>query len=256
VTEPSYGISTINDNGEALFSTIYPTPKYIGKVTFSSTPTYSWDAAEASYWIYQHNNTIALAASTKHIVLWKLPTNTGDVWFSGTNYIDTLSAANYTVSAQYIRPTGASFTMPEAFVFALDNLPASADTYGIRTYNASGALLYDGGINHMNIESFSTSLTYPTSTGSSNSFTWGNLDTNAAFFVPSFTRETWTWTSPSLSSTGKAYEGGVRRDGTTLYSRLIKTANYFEDYAGITGTYSNGLSSSLLQVLVDATNLT
>jgi hypothetical protein len=254
-TEPSYGIETTNDAGDRIVSTLFPAPEYLGKVTFSSTPSSSWDAAEAGYWAYSHITSSSLGSGRNRIILWALTDNAGDCWFNGTTFVASSVSGAYNITAQYIRPPATSYTMPTAYVFALDGLSSSSDAYGIRVYNAAGAMTFDGGLRHMDIRAIETTLAYPTTTGSSNTYSFSSLSGTPAILVPMYQKETWVWTSGQLFSTGKRWVGGVRKNGTTLYSRLTCRDPLYEDNPSITGTVYWGQATGLMQAVVDASVL-
>lgn len=255
-TEPSYGIQTINDVGERSFSTIFPCPEFLGKVTFSSTPSYSEDLAEGSYWSFVHNTTSNLGAGRTRLILWNLPENAGDCWFTGTTLIESYVTGNYVVTAKYIKPTAVSSVVPEAFVFALDGLTESSDTHGLRVYDGSTPqkLLFDAGLNHMIIKGYETVVDYPNTTGTT--FTYANLtniSNSPVFLIPSYSKEVWTRIATTQSSNGVLYTGCMRRVGNTLYTKLVKETSLYED-AIVTGTWYYGVSQDLTQLVVNGTD--
>lgn len=255
-TEPSYGIQNINDAGERSFSTIFPCPEFLDKLTFSSTPNYSEDLAEGNYWSFTHNITTNLGAGRTRLVLWNLPENTGDCWFTGTTLIESYVTGNYTVTAKYIRPTSVSASMPEAFIFALDGLTESSDTYGLRVYDGSTPqkLLFDAGLNHMIIKGYETTVDYPTTTGTT--FTHAgltNISNTPVFLIPSYSKEVWARIGTTQASNGAIYTGCMRRVSNTLYTKLVKEQSLYEDTIVI-GTWYYGVSQNLTQLVVNGTD--
>jgi hypothetical protein len=251
--EPDYGISMVNDAGERTVSGLFPAAEFLGKITFSSTPSSSYDVYEGTYWRFNHTSApTSLGAGRTRMILWSLPNTTDDVWFTGTPFLSSAGTGSYSLNASYIRDPGTAFTMPEAFMFAIDGISPSAETYGMQVFNPSGQLTYDAGLDHMILRGYETGLSYPTSPGTINSFSASYFSGNTpAFSIPTFAKE--TWSSAGQVSNGKYYTGGVRRNGSTLESRLVKTDVMFEDIGGITGTYYYGAVSNLPQLVVDST---
>jgi hypothetical protein len=249
--EPTFGIQLTNDSGERTASTVYPCPEFVGRVTFSGTPSSTTDMEEDGYWRYTHTTSTSIGSGRNRIVLWKLPSNAGDVWFRGTNFIEDSVTGAYNISASYYTPVGTPYTVPEAFVFALDGLVSSGATYGIRLYDPTGVLLFDGAKDHMVIKGYETTVDYPTSTGITNTYAGlATMTGTPAFFVPGYQRE--VWTNNGLVSQGQFYSGTVRKNGSTLYTKLIRTGKDNDDaLLGI--TYEFGLSTNITQVVVDAT---
>lgn len=250
--EPSYGVQLTNDSGDRTASTVFPVPEFLGKLTFSSTPSYDTDAAEGNYWVYQHDVVTSLGAGRRRLILWNLPDTTADVWYAGTTHVGPAITGNYTVTAHILCPRYSLYAVPEAFVFALDGLGSSGDTYGLRIYNDTGALLFDAGLQHMNLRAYET-FSYPTSMGTPNNYTMSSYSGNRpAILIPEFRQETWTQRVGLQLSDGKLYMGTCRKNGTTLDTKLIRYASYVED-SGFSSTYTYGESTGLLQLVLDCT---
>jgi hypothetical protein len=253
-TEPNYGILMVNDAGERTVSSVYPCAEFLGKFTFSSTPDLSSNIAAiggSAYTEYTHYSTAStLGSGRERLVLWSLPSTANDVWFVGDNFIPATVTTSYQLAAKIYRAPATSWTMPEAFVFALTGMSASSGNYGMRVYNASGGLMFDAGLSHMIVKGYETTLGYPstgTSTITASSFT----GITPAISIPDY--EVWqgapNGTSTSLVSD---WRGVVRRNGTTLYGKRV----CLESATGprLTYTYDEGLYASLTQLVVSATD--
>lgn len=81
-------------------------------------------------------------ASRPIIVLWSMPTSGAEVYCSGQ---------------EVIFRQGSSFTAPVMYVFALDYVTQSSDTWGMRVYGEGGSpLIYDSGNKHLNVNCMMT----------------------------------------------------------------------------------------------------
>jgi hypothetical protein len=252
-TEPDYGVLTTNDAGQRTVSGLFPVPEFLGKVTFSNTPSSSYDTADGTYWVYDHLSATSLGAGRERLVLWSLPENTYDCWFKGTTNISNTVTGSFNLRARFIRAPTDPYSMPEAFVFALDGLTTSSDTYGIRVFDQSGNITFDSGRDHMVIKGFETTVDYPSSSGST--LTFPGLSTLTAsnvpvMLIPSYGKDVWARITAS-SSTEKSYEAGVRRVGSTLYTRLVLLSTAYEDIGGTTHTNEWGVRTDLMQLVLD-----
>lgn len=226
VTEPAYGIVTFNSNGEKLISTTYPIPKFLGKVTVGSTYTSS-DVYGSNYRRYIHTGTTSsLGAGTDRLILWALPNQSGDVWFSGRSFVDSSVTGSYDLYPQFLVPTtGATYTLPEAFIFSLSGYSASSDTYGLRLYGSTGNLLFDSGNKHLYIKEVADS-NY-TEAGFSMPLSY----TNPAVLIPAFTR------LHAVNFRVNTYGGFVKRQNSIFYSKLMLSSSYVDD--SVPYTYIN-----------------
>lgn len=253
--EPDYGLALINDSGERTISTVYPTAEFLGVVDLQTTATFA-GPTDGPYDLAQHfSNTISLGSGRNRIVLWSFPDQPGnDTWMNGTSFIPSGLTGNYAISANIYVPdlNTTSYYIPQALIFAVDGMVASSDQYGLRILDNSSPqkILFDSGLTHMVVKGYETSLSYASTSASS--FVASSLSGNqTAIFIPDFSQETWVRRTNVIFSVGTVYEGAVRRQGTTLYSKKIVTQKFYED-AVITDNYTNGLDSGLLQVAVDA----
>lgn len=253
VTEPSYGIETLNSAGETILSTEYPVPEFLGTISPPSTPTYDFDIRESGYREYIHNVSSSLGSGRNRIVLWDLATNTDDCWV----YCDSLIPSSYTGSTQYsvsvIRPTSSTITVPTGYIFALDGHSPSSDTYGARVFDSSGNVVFDTGKKHLNLVTVANTMQFPTVTGTTTSTTLatGFSVTNAIFMLGYFEKETWVWQSVNRSR-NNIYRAATRRDGSVLYGKLFHISNTTEDYGVPSATYTWGDATLITQIFADA----
>jgi len=152
-----YGVALVNDAGERIVSAIYPTAEFVGKLTFSPVVD-QWvnggiqDLPRSDYHLNGHTSVATnIGAGRKRIILWNLPeTSSTDVWYTcDTSYIPDTVTGNFQVEMQVVTKAGLGYAIPEAYVFAVDGISTSSDSYGLRIYDASGRVTFDAGLNHM-----------------------------------------------------------------------------------------------------------
>jgi hypothetical protein len=156
-----YGVAFINEAGERTVSAIYPTAEFIGKLTFSAVPDTSEYGSghrqlpRSSYYMHTHSSTPTnIGAGRKRIILWNLPSTGEEQWYTcSTSYMPDTVTGNFQVAAQVVSYRGKGYALPEAYVFAVDGINPSSDSYGLRIYDASGRVTFDAGLNHMVIKS-------------------------------------------------------------------------------------------------------
>lgn len=250
--EAGYGISTLNDSGERVASTIYPCAQFVQKLTYNATGSlYGMGQGIAGRQILSHSSNQNITGSGQlKIILYTIPENLNDCWYSFNSFIGTTSG--YTDSIIVDAPIGAAYTMPEAYVFSLDSLTPSADTYGIRIYDNSAPqkLLFDSGNFYANIKGFET-LNYTKASASSITSTLfsGNVP---AFLIPQYGES--IGTVSGNSTIFQEYVGCVKRIGTTLYSQTRLIDTYTEGEVIAFPSYTYGVTSNLCSA-IDATIL-
>jgi len=246
---PNYGLYMLTDSSQQSISNIFPAAEFMGKVTMNPTPVGTRTVTGYTEYLFQSAN-VTNGATRNKIVLWNLPSTTQDVWFTGDSFFFP-TATYYQVSCSIFVATGATYTLPEAFVFSVDGLTESSNGYGLRMFDASGNLTFDSGLDHMAIAGFETTLSYPLSTGTVNSYTMSTFSgIQPVFLIPQYITEQWSRIGITVQSQGYQYMGVVQRNGTTLSSQLIKTNSWIEDSV-ITGNYYYGNSGSLTEVVVN-----
>jgi hypothetical protein len=157
-----YGVALVNDAGERIVSAIYSTAEFIGKLTFSPVVD-QWinggiqDLPRSSYHLNIHTSEATnIGAGRKRIILWNLPeTSSTDVWYTcDSSYLPDTLTGNFQIQMKAVTKGGLGYAMPEAYVFAVDGINPSSDSYGLRIYDASGRVTFDAGLNHMVISGF------------------------------------------------------------------------------------------------------
>jgi hypothetical protein len=246
------GLSIVNDNGERTASALYPCGEFLGKVTLQSSPD-STDTTTDGYNHYVHTTTsTSLGSGRTRLILWNLPSNSDDTWYAGDAYVSSSTTGSYNITMEVATKAG-SYTLPEGFVFGLDNLSPSTDTYGLRIYDASNKLTFDAGLDHMVISAIEQGLSYNTS--SSSSFSLSSFGSGIpGFFLPPYYSEKWV-ADPNplnISSTVTIKKGFIKRNGSNFITQVITMSVTTED-SRKNITWSWGVISGLITVVVDST---
>jgi len=246
---PLFGLNMLTDSGQKSISNIFPAAEFLGKISMNPTPVSTTSVTGYTQYQFSSNN-FYYGANRNKIILWNLPSTTQDVWFTGDSFFFP-TASYFVVNCSIFVASGASYTLPEAFAFSVDNLQNSSNGFGLRMFDGSGTLMFDSGLDHMAITGFETTLSYPLTTGSVNTYTMSTFSgIQPVFLVPQYIREQWSRIGITTQSQGYQYTGVVQRNGTTLQSELIRTASWIEDFV-ITGSYAYGNSGSLTEVVVN-----
>lgn len=243
-TEPTYGISLINDAGERLVSGIFPVPEFLGAVT----TTFGGASGISGYW----SASTSLGAGRKRMILWKIP-DTTDTGFQGTCYVSDTVTGSYSVMATAYGSDTLS-AAPVAYVFAVTGLNTGTESYGIRVYNASGGITFDSGKGMLallksqtynNSDSMTVSqmsgitplilLPSPTAQYGSSSMYFAGYDTITG--------------EPLYGYIYFTYVATLRKNGTTLYS----VYKFWESGSGWTpNDYFNGQDTGLVTIVSDS----
>ena len=246
-TEPSYGVSLINDAGERLVSSLFSVPECIGVVT----STYVGGGSIGGVW----SATSSVGAGRKRMILWKIP-DTSYTSFQGEGYISEAVTGSYSVSCRQYQTSSETFAAPVAYIFALTGLATGSESYGIRVYTAGGAVTFDSGKQMLSLlksqtYDFGTPVTVASMSGVA-----------AAILLPSPTSQYGSSSSyfagydgitgePLYGYIYTNYFGATRKNGTTLYSDYF----YVDGGSGWTlNDYYNGQSTGLVTVVTDSSN--
>ena len=245
------GISLVNDQGERTVSALYPCSEFLGKVTLNSTPTTTATTADGYNW-YTHDLSTSLGANRTRFILWNLPSNSDDTWYAGDAYVSSGTSGSYSLQMQVATKAG-SYTLPEGFVFGLDGISASSDTYGVRIYDAGSSLTFDAGLDHMVIKAIEQGIAFDTS-GATNTYTLSSLGSGTpAYSLPPFYSERWT-ADPNplnISSHVVIKQGFIKRDGSDYKTQVITLQDYTEDSRkNINWTW--GVTSGLVVLVVNS----
>jgi len=239
--EPSSGILTTNDSGERTVSAVLPVPVFLGKLTMPSTPDYSQYITEGGGYADTYSATTSLGAGTDRLVLWTIPENGSNIYFTGDSYIPAAVTGNAIVyGTVYSTAPGTTYTVGEALVFSLSYVPSSASTHGMRLFNSSGSLLFDSGNDHLYIKGFSSIQFSSTDTEIVNDSPDIYTGSQPAILIPNYYQEVGTRISNKLMSNIKTYIGAVRRQGTSIYTKRILAESYNEDFAVTNYSYIYG----------------
>ena len=289
-----YGVALINDAGERIVSAIYPTAEFIGKLTFSPVPDAFTVGSEnvstisntprGGYHVNTHSSTpTSIGAGRKRIILWNLPETTStDVWYTcDSSYLPDTLTGNFQIAMKALTKGGIGYAMPEAYVFAVDGINPSSDSYGLRVYDGSGRVTFDAGLNHMVIAGLYNGLSFniddiinreetksirggggvviPDVAGPANTYTINAFDGIVPLiFLPTLFVE--EGVSPTNTDSYYYYiyyyTGMLRKTGNQLSLRGITTGFTQEDASLAFGWWrESGSSSGQGTVIVDATPL-
>lgn len=281
-----YGVALVNDAGERTVSAIYPTAEYLGKLDFNPIHD-SWlqggDAiiSFSPYHLYTHTCTSTnIGAGRTRIILWSLPDTASDIWYScSTSYIPSRYASSdyFQIDIQVVTSQGKGYAIPEAYVFAVDNISTSADSYGLRVYDASGKCTFDGGLNHMVINSYKSEMAYyvydfydrvannigggtiirPNPGGPANEYVIDSFTgITPLIALPTYIAEEGLPDASlySLSSSIYTHTGMIRKSGNSLFLRSLITSVSLEDAQLSQGYYwEYGAWNNIGTVIVDGT---
>jgi len=225
-TEPEYGLAYTNTSGDRIVSTNYPLPKFEGKISFSTTPSYYTSVTDGTHDVYVHQTASSLGGLTNRLILWTIPDQAADVWYYGTGFVPS-SQGGFTASINILVPkTGATYTLPEALVFSLSGFQASSDSYGLRLYNESGTMVFDAGLKHLQIKVYG-GVQYGTTQYSETNTQFGS--TVPAVLLPQYYELENVAISGLSSSNYYERNGAVKRSGNTLYSKKFLTNRGVDD---------------------------
>ncbi len=212
--EPNYGINTLSETGQRLISTIYPASKFIGKKTLDSTPTTIDSGA------YQYSTpafTYTPSGGNTPLVFWSLPSSTDtNIWWQGNpGVFGSGSTKTCRMFCRVISGPAPSTSLPEAFIFETGPVSASS-SYGIRVYDASGNVLFDGGTDSLVVLTMITGAEFAIT---DMSYTLPSAYT-PAMFMPQWSKDSKRGAcSDGFASRGLS-RGMYRRNSTTLYTSI------------------------------------
>jgi hypothetical protein len=176
------------------------------------------------------------------------------VYFTGDSYIPANVVGTTSIYGTIFAGTGATYTIGEALVFSLSNVPASTEGYGMQLFNSGGSLVFDAANDHLMIKGFSSISFTGTDTESVNESPDIFTGSQPAVLVPNYYQSTAARRGTTgFSSWVRNYEGGLRRQGTTIYAKRILTEANLED-AILNWSYSYGSNVNTI-FGIDAANL-
>jgi hypothetical protein len=246
----SYGLRIINDESELLIDSEYFSPAFAQKLEFSPT-VYSEEAGSTYFhsgYVKREYRTSTVTASGNFIVMWTLPSTTADVWYNFET--STTSMGGYLTLWVYANSMGGNltYTLPTGYLFAISNLPASSETYGLRLFNAAGTKTFDSNNVQLAPYSISDSFTFfddPTGPqGLSTSITL-DIPTNPIFMLPNYTSLRIFKKMSGQVQTGHlefVYEAMFRRQGNIVQVKDVQV--YYSDEADIPWPYTQTIYNS------------
>lgn len=259
-TEPSYGFMFTNDQGERTVSSVFPVPVYIGKATINTTPQFGF-TGPGGYQVCYHSMTFPGLGSTNRLLFLSLPDNTDDTWYGTVSLRPSTSknpgyqkpGAAVPEATIIIATKVANYKLPEVLVFTLDSYPTSAEPWGIQLLDDQGRTTYHSALETIIYTKLRNDIAFSTTRDGVLSFSVPEL-TNGAIAMSSYSQRTATQVSGSLHEFDVDY-GFVRKNGTTLETKLIWDSNYQASLAGVTtGVRQIGRPTNLtLAVIARAT---
>jgi hypothetical protein len=234
-TLSAFGFIANNLLGERVVDSTFVKPEFLGKFSLSAVGGPA--AIQNAGWNRQNYQSATQTVGTgrTRIVLYDFPdTGSNDVYFAASTALIAPGASSFVCAARAFYATGASWSVPQAYVFAIDGLAAGGG-WGLQVFNASGQLTYEASKSHMNIRALGNGYAYPVFSLFSYSFTPNSyglptLPAGPAAFLTPFSAQRWEPTGP-LSSESRFYEGGMRRSGSTLFTRIFHVTTFTEDAA-------------------------
>lgn len=259
----TYGLRIINDDSELLVDSEYFSPSFVQKLEFNTTPigTEAPTGQLHPGYVKRTYNTPAITAAGNYIVMWTIPDNGNDVWYSfetsTTNINGTLTCYIYANSTG----SALSYTLPTAYLFTTDTLPSSSG-YGLRLYNAAGTKTFDS--NNLQLAPYSISDAFAFSIAGANPDVYGatpvsislSMPASPIFMIPDYAALRIKQGSGFARHDEYVYQSAFKRSGTSLSTRLFISYYALEDYfwPSATTTYTTGKNADL-SVLVANANL-
>lgn len=234
-TLDAFGFFANNLLGERVVDSTFVKPEFLGK--FSLSALGGAVALQNSGWSHQDYQSASQTVGTgrTRVVLYDFPdTGSQDVYYATGLAVIPPGQNSFLCNARVLYANGSSWTVPQAYVFAIDGLTAGSG-WGLQVFNAAGQLTYEASKNHMNIRALGNGYAYPVFSLFSYSFTPNSyalptLPAGAAAFLTPFSAQRWEPTGPG-SSESRLYQGGMRRSGSTLFTRIFHIATFTQDAA-------------------------
>ena len=257
----TYGLRIINDDSELLVDSEYFSPAFVQKLEFNATPT----ATEAPTgqlhpgYVKRSYSTPEITAAGNYIVMWTIPDNGNDVWYSFETSTTTIMGV--LTCYVYANSTGSalSYTLPTAYLFTTDTLPSSTGP-ALRMYNASGTKTFDS--NNLQLAPYSISDAFAFSIAGANPDVYGatpvsislSMPASPIFMIPDYGALRIKQGSGFARHDEYVYQSAFKRVGTSLSTRLFITYYALEDYfwPSATTTYTTGKNQDLSVLVADA----
>jgi hypothetical protein len=250
-SEVDYGLLLQAVNGDYLISGLYKSARFVEKVTPSWNSEWTIPHQGWSYKIVQYTgNSDAGALWKRRIIFWKLNSTSSDVWHIGQSWI---WEGQTWFDLQCILPVGSTAWTLDAYIFEVESLTASGDTWGMRVYDSSGNVTFDSSYPYLRNKQLNTgfsypSVSYPNYGNVASSFGYGVSSTYPAILMNRYTVQRYAFNDPV--SEHWEYIGAMRRDGGTYYSRMFNYEYNGDD--GGNGVFRHGYSTNLMFAEIDA----
>ena len=256
------GILFNTEKGSRVIDEEFMVPEFIGKVTLNPTPHISGlftggNVGVTPYYTNAHRiNQLPDSGGRAIMTFWRYPDANGeDIWFYPTSSVATTVDGSVPGMNIYRRNGGVLPILPVGYCFAIGRAIASANIYGMRSWDGAGKLIFDSGNLSLKIESFSL-----VSYGYQISNCVIPAASNAAILLP----DTYNISDVSVgdapgypgSGNSQFYEdrGGVRRNGATFSTYMATVAAYYFRGAeyDLDGSSHSGNAGDLSMPIINA----
>lgn len=257
----TYGLRIINDDSELLVDSEYFSPAFVQKLEFNTAPT-STEASTGQLhpgYVKRTYSTSAITAPGNYIVMWTIPDNGNDVWYSFETSTTTIMGV--LTCYVYANSTGSalSYTLPTAYLFTTDTLPTSTGP-ALRMYNASGTKTFDS--DNLQLAPYSISDAFAFSIAGANPDVYGatpvsislSMPASPIFMIPDYSALRIKQGSGFARHDEYVYQSAFKRVNGTLSTRLFIMYYALEDYywPSATTTYTTGKNQDLSVIVADA----
>ncbi|EZP39375.1 hypothetical protein [Janthinobacterium lividum] len=256
------GILFNTEKGSRVIDEEFMVPEFIGKVALNPAPYISGlfssgNVGVTPYYTNSHQvNGLPDSGGRDIIIFWRYPDANGeDIWFYPTSSVVTPVNGSVPGMNIYRRNGSVLPSMPVGYCFAIGRAIASASTYGMRSWDGTGKLIFDSGNLSLKIESFS-SISY----GYQISNYVIPAASNAAILLPDtyHISDVSVGDAPGYPGSGNSqfYEdrGGVRRNGATFSTYMATVAAYYSRGAEYDrdGSSHSGNAADLSMPIINA----
>lgn len=251
IGESQYAFLSVSEAGERLVSALHPVPQFIGRVQFGP--------AQAGNQVLVGDTTVrkrvytastSAGAGRNRFIMWSLPSVSGSYWYQGSSFIPS-SSSTATISQTVVSPTNVVPPLAEAFIFAIDGIPASGDAYGFRVWDQSGGLTFDAGHKHMQAKASYTGIQIPVNNGPQQyDYYMPEMSSTPLLMLPTMYFESYTRIGTTQSRTRRVWEGFCHRSGQTFSTVRYQTAQTVDDGA-TSESYTYGSTTNNSTFVVD-----
>jgi hypothetical protein len=148
----TFGVVTLNDEGDTLMDYTYPVPQYVATLQPAARGIRRYDCADGVTEANEHEVVLDLRTSSNRIVMLNLPDGLDSrIWFSCTSFVPA-NVGSVTLVLTVIRPYGVPYVVPTLHVFALDGPVSGGGTFGIQYIKSDGSLVYDSSAENISVK--------------------------------------------------------------------------------------------------------